>query len=225
MTTPDRNLWNTAAHAQEYLGRANLIPHRTEGEAVLLDCLPSPLGRVLDLGSGAGRLLGLVKAVRPEAHCVAADFSPVMLDELRLRFAADPSVEVWEHDMDAPLPAMGKFNAVVSSFAIHHLAHARKRALYEEIYALLEPRGIFLNLEHVSSPTLSLHLQFLDAIATPVEKEDPSNKLLDLETQLKWLREIGFADVDCLWKWRELCVMAGAKIPSPAGSTGRSDPE
>lgn len=211
MATPDVNLWTTPAHALEYLGRADQLPHRTEGEAMLLECLPCPLGRVLDLGSGDGRLLALVKLARPEAEAMALDFSPAMLDRLRARFAADPSVEVLAHDLDRPLPALGVFQAVVSSFAIHHLPHQRKRALYREIHALLAPRGVFLNLEHVSSPTPALHLRFLDAIRWPHERDDPSNKLLDVETQLAWFREIGFADADCLWKWRELALLAGVK--------------
>jgi tRNA (cmo5U34)-methyltransferase len=56
-----------------------------------------------------------------------------------------------------------------------------------------------------------LHEEFLLRIGFTVETEDPSNKLLDLETQLGWLREIGFTDVDCLWKWRELALLAGRR--------------
>jgi hypothetical protein len=56
-----------------------------------------------------------------------------------------------------------------------------------------------------------LHEEFLERIGFTVESEDPSNKLLDVETQLGWLREIGFADVDCHWKWRELALLAGRR--------------
>jgi len=210
----DINLWDTPEHALEYLKRADTIPHRTEGEAVLLDCLPQRLGRVLDLGSGAGRLLSLVKLARPEAEAVAVDFSWTMLEQLRERFGADPNVQIVAHDLDQALPPLGTFDAVVSSFAIHHLRHERKRALYAEIYKLLTPGGVFCNLEHVASPTEELHRRFLAELAVPPGEEDPSNKLLDLETQLNWLREIGFKDVDCHWKWLELALMAGTKPAS-----------
>jgi SAM-dependent methyltransferase len=205
------NLWSNAEHSRDYLQRADTIPHRREGEATLLEFLPDRMDRFLDIGSGAGRLLSLVKSNRPTASCVALDFSPAMLEELRTHFATDKNIEIVAHDLSDPLPNLGWFDAAVSSFAVHHLTHERKRILYSEIFALLNPGGVFLNLEHVASPSPELHRQFLATMDLTPETEDPSNKLLDLEVQLAWLRQIGFTDVDCHWKWRELALLAGAK--------------
>jgi tRNA (cmo5U34)-methyltransferase len=213
------NLWTSSEHARDYLERADSISHRGEGELALLEFIPRSTRRILDLGTGDGRLLALVLAElireegarrgHPGTEAVAVDFSPMMLDEVRKRFAGETSVSVVDHNLDGPLPAMGKFDAVISSFAIHHLVHERKRALYAEIHGLLNPGGVFCNLEHVASPTPRLHQEFLERIGFTVETEDPSNKLLDVETQLGWLREIGFIDVDCAWKWRELALLVG----------------
>ena len=207
----DINLWSTTEHALQYLERADTIPHRTEGEATLLSFLPARVGRVLDLGSGDGRLLALVKLARPDARAVGVDFSDAMLARLRERFAADAAVEIVAHDLSQPLLELGPFDAVVSSFAIHHVTHERKRALYAEIHGLLSPGGVFLNFEHVASPTDALHQRFNEALGVHPGEEDPSNKLLDVETQLAWLREIGFHDVDCAWKWLELALLVGTR--------------
>jgi tRNA (cmo5U34)-methyltransferase len=103
---------------------------------------------------------------------------------------------------------------VVSSFVIHHLTQKRKRSLYSEDFNKLNPPGTLCNLEHVASPTSGLRERFLMAIGTKVSKfvkEDKSNKLLAMVTQLYWLREIGFIDVDCYWKWLEFALLVGIK--------------
>jgi ubiquinone/menaquinone biosynthesis C-methylase UbiE len=205
------NLWTSEEHARDYLERADSISHRNEGESALLEFIPRSTQRILDLGTGDGRLLALVRREHPDTDALAVDFSPAMLDAVRKRFAEEHAVRVVPHNMDDPLPALGKFDAVISSFAIHHLVHERKRALYAEIYGLLNSGGVFCNLEHVTSPSPRLHKEFLERIGFTVETEDPSNKLLDVEAQLGWLRGIGFEDVDCAWKWRELALLVGRR--------------
>jgi SAM-dependent methyltransferase len=206
-----RNEWRTPAHAEYYLARADRVPHRVEGETVLLDFVSRDARRILDLGTGDGRLLGLLLIDRPAAEGVALDFSPTMLAAARARFSADSRVRVIEHDLDHPLPAVGRFDAVVSSFAIHHCEDFRKRELYREIFDRLEPGGIFCNLEHVAPATPVLHERFLRAMDMTPADEDPSNELAPVDTQLAWLRAVGFIDVDCHWKWLELALIGGVR--------------
>ena len=74
-----------------------------------------------------------------------------------------------------------------------------------------DPTGVFCNLEHVASPSVELHVRFLNAIGYSPEKEDRANRLLPMEIQLGWLRDTGFVEVDCYWKWLEMALLIGYK--------------
>ncbi len=209
--TSCHNEWATTEHALKYLTRADQVPYRGEAEAVLLESVPKEAERILDLGTGDGRLLALLRIDRRDAEGVAIDFSPPMLAKARERFRGDRQVQVIEHNLEEPLPDLGQFDVIVSGFAIHHCADSRKQALYAEIYAALSSRGVFCNLEHVAPTSDEHHRQFLEAFGITEAEEDPSNKLVSLETQLQWLREIGFKEVDCHWQWLELALFGGVK--------------
>jgi tRNA (cmo5U34)-methyltransferase len=113
---------------------------------------------------------------------------------------------------DRALPsALGVFDVVVSSFAIHHCAPARQRALYGEVFEILRPGGLFVNAEHVASPTEALHLEFLAALGRTPADDDPSNQLVAVQQHLTWLNDLGFENCECFWKWRELAVVAGTR--------------
>jgi tRNA (cmo5U34)-methyltransferase len=205
------NLWPTVEHALAYLAEADQIPHRTEGEAELLAHLPADVDAFVDLGCGDGRLAALVRTAHPDARATAFDFSPPMLEAARERFAAVPEVTVIAHDLDVELPLIDPVDAIVSSFAIHHVDDDRKRALTAEVFERLLPGGVFLNLEHVASPTERLHDAFLAELGIEPAEDDPSNQLAPVAGQLRWMRDAGFVDVDCHWKWRELALLGGTR--------------
>ena len=210
--TRAQNRWVDGEHARAYLGARDEIPYRAQGMTALAEFLPAEVERVLDLGTGDGVTLALVRELRPGATGVAADFSTEMLALARARFAGDDAIEVVAHDLDAPLPGTwGEFDLVVSSFAIHHVTDARKQELYGEIFERLRPGGTFLHLEHVASATPELHVEFLAALGIDAADDDPSNILAPVELQLQSLRSVGFVHVDCHWKWRELALLAGVR--------------
>jgi SAM-dependent methyltransferase len=161
---------------------------------------------VLDLGCGDGRLAALVLDDRPSVEAaVAVDRSEVMLAHARERFVDDDRVEVRAWDLDDPIGPLGRFDVVVSGFAIHHLDDERKRALFAEIAAQLEPGGAFLNLEVVASGSERRHADFLTAIGRTAD--DPEDRLVSVEDQVRWMTGAGLVDADCLWRWRGFALL------------------
>src|SRR5262249_16999165 len=154
--------------ATAFLGiRAQLIPDRSRQVDVmirLLQSAPHAPRRILDVGAGDATLLATLLQTFPDASGMAVDFSPPMLEQARNRLASLVSrATVIEADLSTPngqTLVAGSCDAVVSGFAIHHLPHERKRALYEEIYSRLNEGGTFINCEHVSSPTPRLERLF-----------------------------------------------------------------
>jgi SAM-dependent methyltransferase len=199
----------------------------------------SPVRRVADLGCGAGVLARAILAAYPDAHAVLVDFSEPMLAAARTALAAHRPAPVfltadlaepgWRNELSGYAP----FDVIASGYAIHHLTNARKRALYAEIFALLSPGGWFVNVEHVASATphvaaISDEL-LIDSIhgfqrgkGSTVSREQvahdfvhrpdkAANILAAVEQQCQWLRDIGYADVDCFFKVFELAVFGGRR--------------
>jgi ubiquinone/menaquinone biosynthesis C-methylase UbiE len=191
--------------------------------------------RVLDIGCGDGALLAKVMESRRVSHAVALDGSAAMLQRARERFAKNDDVKFVQADFNiADWTAKlsdEKFDAVVSGFAIHHSEDEQKRRVYEQIFQLLAPGSVFVNIEHVASATPfgerlwdrawteydvayrranGEQIEFDAALAEFLAGDQrAANRLTPVETQLQWLREIGFADVDCYCKYLELAVLAG----------------
>ncbi len=199
--------WSEPERVADYLSRE--IPHRVTAEETLLAALPEGIERFLDLGTGDGRLLALVRTRHPDAKAIGLDSSEPMLARAAARFDGDPLVELRAHDLRRPLAESGELDAVVSGLAIHHLEDERKRELFGEVHALLRPGGVFANLDLVSAASERLHKRFRREIGR--EEDDPTDRLAGLSTQIDWLWQAGFAEVDCHFKWLELALVVATR--------------
>lgn len=234
-------VWKEAGVAAAFLNERSLsIPDRPRQLDVMLRVVrhgSRKPAKVLDLGCGDGLLLATVLEAFPEATGLGLDFSPPMLEQARNRLAKFGNrVKTVEADLQTPAwrqAVAGPYDLVVSGFAIHHLTHERKRALYGEIFEALLPGGLFINCEHVSSPTPQIEELFNDAMADHLwqrrqergekvgrdqvlreflERPDrAANICASVEEQCQWLREIGFREVECFWKYFELAIFGGAR--------------
>lgn len=241
MTRPDE-AWKSQALAATYLeGVRGGVPMAAEQLDIMLrviEACGAPLARFIDLGCGSGVLAAAVLARHSGAEATLVDFSLPMLDAARRRLSGIPSIRFVEADFGTPgwtaaVADRAPFDAIVSGYAIHHQPDQRKRELYAEILALLRPGGVFVNVEHVASPTpwvraLSDEV-FIDSLWTyhtsrgtgrsrqQVAEEfyhrpdKQANILTAVETQCAWLRESGFVDVDCYFKVVELAVFGGRR--------------
>lgn len=200
--------WSDAAQVEWYTTRIGGLGARLAGEQVLADLLPPHPMRLLDVGCGDGRLAAVVLSCRPSIEeVIAVDTSPPMLAMARERFSGEPRVQIHEWDLRDSITPLGRFDLVVSGFAIHHLDDARKRRLFHEVFAQLDAPGSFLNLEVVASATKERHAEFLAAIGRTAD--DPEDRLAPIEDQLTWMREAGMTNVDCLWRWRGFALLVG----------------
>ncbi len=205
--------WRETDRAEEWPSVRRQLPHIADGEAMLVEhLLPRQGGRLLDLGTGDGHLIGLLRERWPGASAVGLDLSPEMLAPAQARFASTPGVRLEVHDLMRPLPeSLGRFDVVVSALAIHHLPDSRKRALFSEVFALLTEGGMFFDLDCVLSASPELHSLNQAAFGLDQRGEDPSDQPASLSDQLMWLRKAGFEEVDCFWKWMELSLVGGRR--------------
>lgn len=190
-----------------------------------------PIERFLDIGCGAGAMSELVLDSHPHAKGVLVDFSEPMLGRLDAQLErhagrwqavrGDLSTPGWLQSLSA-----GRYDAIVSGLAIHHLPSERKRVLFAELLELLEDGGIFINMDYVTiaGPLQGLFDEQMLANAVQadqarggghshqeLELEDDDDRPDTVEDQLAWLREAGFAQVEVHFKWAEAAIFGGSR--------------
>ena len=211
-------VWKKAALVRTFLdGIRGGIPFATEQIEVMLRLIAArgePVERVADLGCGSGVLARAILLQYPQAHATLVDFSEPMLDAARAQLRDHvPAPQFVVADLAVPqwvgaVSGQGPFDVVASGYAIHHLVDQRKRDLYREVFALLRPGGVFVNLEH---PALDAR-RVVDALtARGVLTSDYGSRRLRMVTHLD-VDDAGIARaIDAFAEVVETGIGAGAR--------------
>jgi tRNA (cmo5U34)-methyltransferase len=178
---------------------------------------------ILDLGAGTGIFSQFVLEKYPQADITLLDFSEQMLSVARERFAGIKNVSFQVADMINFEPRQ-KYDAVISSLAIHHLSHEDKQTLFKKIHGILKDGGSFVNAEQVNGSTDHIHSFYtqrrhLRLDNSPLDKEainasyerNKSDICASVSEQLKWLKEAGLTEVDCPFKYYIFAILWGMK--------------
>lgn len=232
--------WSDAGYSGEFIDNADIY---VQERGKLLQLLGGYFSfffgkrqrvRCLDLGAGDGVLSEAILRVRPTAEVTLLDGSQDMLLKADVRLGRYANVSYLHADFNALISgdtAPEPCDFIYSSFAIHHLDTASKRALYERIFTLLTPGGRFVNIETVKPESEGLHewyfalwAQWIRMMQQRMQREgnlveDVTRRYLDervnkpdtLNMQIEMLREVGFTEVDCYYKNGIFAVFGGLR--------------
>jgi tRNA (cmo5U34)-methyltransferase len=229
------------------------VPRRQEMVATLVSTVPftadEPV-KILELGSGDGRIAEALLTVFPRATLTALDGSDVMRRETTRRLALfGERARVAAFDVAALdwWDRMFGVDLIVSSLCLHHLNDAKQQYLYKAAADRLSPRGALLiadlvDPQHPAARRLAADQwdaqakQQADALGAPelfqrfVEARwnhfrfpDPADQPSALFHQLVWLRHAGFAAVDCFWLNAGHAVFGGFKQAGASAAPLRAD--
>lgn len=206
--------------------RKQLIPCFEDfyGSAVSLIEPVSKSPAVLDIGAGSGLLSSFLLYKFPNARFTLIDISSKMLEVAKQRFKGIEGLEYivgdyTQHNFDRA------YDVIISALSIHHLSDEQKASLYQKCHSSLKKNGIFINCDQVLGDTEYLDSLYKKQWKSSIENSGlPMDELLSayervkldkeatLSQQLRWLREAGFSDVECVYKYYHFAVMFGRKL-------------
>lgn len=218
-------------------GIRRLLPKYDEMLDVLVGCIASANHRILELGCGTGELSLKVLERYPSAEIIAVDYSSRMLDFARVKIESAGYAARWtgieldfgEWANNPSFSGLGdKFDACISSLAIHHLEDEMKLKLFQRIRESLNAGGCFWNADPILAESAAMKdiyqrreedwalsqgetlAQVRANVGTSVSYgySNP-DRLATLWAHLEMLTKSGFETVAVPWKYCGMAVFGG----------------
>lgn len=204
----------------------NLIPHYEEMIEALLLTIPYKKDLpiyVIDVGCGTGTVAKKIKEKFPNAKITCLDFAENMINMAKAKMVDYKDVSYMLCDF-SEFEFDKKYHVVISSLSLHHLGKDKKQ-FYQKVFMNLTEGGVFYNADVVIGANEYLEDLYMsnwkDFMARTIPDDEINKKWLGrhhkegnpekLMSHLKWLEEVGFTDIDVVWKYYKYAVFGGTK--------------
>ncbi len=205
-----------------------LVPDYTKMIDALVSSIPfnkTDSFNVIDLGCGTGYVSMNIKERFPNSNLTCLDFAENMIAQAKIRLNKYKNITFYLEDI-RKFEFDKSYDVVISSLALHHLETKKDKInFYTKIFNSLSKGGVFYNADIILGSSESLHNLYIDkwkefmAKSIPGDeieytwmakhhKEDRPEILLD---QISWLEDIGFRELDIVWKYYNFAVYGGTK--------------
>ncbi|MCU0532440.1 MAG: class I SAM-dependent methyltransferase [Hydrococcus sp. Prado102] len=180
---------------------------------------------VIDLGSGTGTVAKLIKDAYPEARITCLDLVENMLEMAKSKLVGKSNIRYQNGNFER-YQFDDVYDVAISSLALHHLlTDEDKKRFYQKIYDNLAPGGVFYNADIILASSDRIQETYMNQwkafMRKQLSEDDIENKCIakyyeedrpaKLLEQLSWLTDIGFCEVDVLWKYYNFAVYGGRK--------------
>jgi tRNA (cmo5U34)-methyltransferase len=214
--------------AQYDLSRKKLIPCFDDFYQTATAIIPfskeQPI-KVLDLGSGTGLMAGLTASLYPDSEIDLVDIAGKMLDEARKNLKDfQNKFNFIVSDYSEDISFNRNYDLIISSLSIHHLSGKNKQKLFHKIFSHLKSGGIFINADQVLGETEEIDKIYRQTWIEQVKKRGTDenelaaafermkeDKMSSLSSQLQWLKDAGFSQVNCWFKSFSFVVYSGTR--------------
>ena len=220
---------NFQEKAQEYDALTqSIIPYYSEMLNALTMEIPygnSEEIEVMDLGCGTGMVALRVKQLFPNSKITCVDISPNMLEVAKNRLSQYEGityriVDFYDMDFDR------KYQVIVSSLALHHLINDEdKKTFYFKIFNSLNEGGVFYNADVVLGSNDFIQNSYIQKWVEFMKKTNTMEEIMNIRLpryyeedtptslikHLHMLGDIGYKDIDVIWKYYNFSVYGGKK--------------
>lgn len=196
------------------------IPYYEEMLDVAAEAVPRKARTIVDLGTGTGALAARVVEKASHAHVVGIDADSGILSAAACRLQRRGSFLCADFS-ETPLPDC---DAVVASFALHHLRTRRaKSTLFRKAQHALHKKGVLISVDCYPAREAELAREQHEAWKTHLQqwysRKQAASLLkawsredfyMPLEEEISLMRRAGFS-VEILWRKGAFAVLRGRR--------------